>query len=637
MKFFKGYTQHCLNRPVLTSNKDDFLRQSTTGRNQAQSDFAHFITILSVFKAPVDRLCAIDLRLSRVFAGFTFFSVSAPITLYWRIIPFVKFEIECKMQAEWSSCDRRKIYLFCANNVGETRSSEVAFQGEYTMICVTIGCGSHKRMLEEWKNLAEDNVKFVELRLDYLRKEPQLFRLLPNRPTAVLATVRRPSDGGNWRGSEEERLKLLRSLIAEGVEYIDLEVDVAPKIPRYGKTKRIISYHNMEETPSDLDAIYNEALTSGDPDVIKIAVTPKTIEDVFRLVEFTKRVNSDRSKPRTLTLAMTEMGFFTRVLGKKWGVPYTYASFSDSRTLAPGLPYYKTLRDVYRYDEINSKTTVYGVVADPIGHSLSPLIHNKSFAKEGINSVYIPFRVPKEELGVFVDKAREELELKGLSVTIPHKMEIMKKLTRVDPSCELIGACNTVVFDENGAYGYNTDYISAVLSIETSMAGRPVGANEESPLAGLSAMVLGAGGAGKALAYGLRERGARVVIADRKVEEGERIATSLGCEFCPWDERTGYVVQVLANCTPIGMFPNVDESPMEAKYLRGGMVVFDAVYNPETTYLLRMAKEKGARIVSGLEMFVGQASLQFKLFTGKRASASFMRSIVRDSMSSIRG
>ena len=150
-------------------------------------------------------------------------------------------------------------------------------------------------------------------------------------------------------------------------------------------------------------------------------------------------------------------------------------------------------------------------------------------------------------------------------------------------------------------------------------------------------MVLGAGGAGKALAYGLRERGARVVIADRKVEEGERIATSLGCEFCPWDERTGYVVQVLANCTPIGMFPNVDESPMEARYLRGGMVVFDAVYNPETTYLLRMAKEKGARIVSGLEMFVGQASLQFKLFTGKRASASFMRSIVRDSMSSIRG
>ncbi|MGN1064830.1 MAG: type I 3-dehydroquinate dehydratase, partial [Thermoguttaceae bacterium] len=117
------------------------------------------------------------------------------------------------------------------------------------MICVIIGCGSHKRMIEEWQKLAEDNVKFVELRLDYLRKDPQLYRLLPNRPTAVLATVRRKSDGGMWRGTEEERIKLLRSLIAEGVEYVDLESDVAPNIKRFGKTKRVVSYHNLEETP----------------------------------------------------------------------------------------------------------------------------------------------------------------------------------------------------------------------------------------------------------------------------------------------------------------------------------------------------------------------------------------------------
>ncbi len=504
------------------------------------------------------------------------------------------------------------------------------------MICVTIGCGSHKRMIEEWQKLAEDKVKFVELRLDYLRKEPQLFRLLPNRPTAVLATVRRKSDGGNWRGTEEERIKLLRSLIAEGVEYVDLEVDVAPQIPRFGKTKRIVSYHNMTETPEDLDAIRNEAIEKCDPDVVKIAVTPKSISDVFRLIDFLKRANADRSKPRTLALAMTEMGFFTRVLGKKWGCPYTYASFSQARTMAPGLPFYKTMRDEYRYDEINSDTAVYGVVADPVQHSLSPTIHNRSFADQGMNSVYLPFRVPKEELSEFVDKASEVLNLKGLSVTIPHKMEIMKKLSQFDPAVETIGACNTVVVDGNTRFGYNTDYIAAVLSIETAMAGRPVRPGEESPLAGQSALVLGAGGAGKALAYGLHERGARVIIADRKVEEGERIARWLGCEFCPWDEREGYVVQVLANCTPIGMFPNVDNAPMDLKSLRGGMVVFDAVYNPETTYLLRMAKEKGCKVVSGVEMFVGQACLQFKLFTGKRASASFMRRVIRDAMSAVR-
>lgn len=503
------------------------------------------------------------------------------------------------------------------------------------MICVTIACGSHKRMIEEWQNLANDRVKFVELRLDYLRKTPELHRLLPNRPSAVLATVRRKSDGGSWKGSEDERLKLLRTLIAEGVEYIDLESDVAPKIPRYGKTKRVVSYHNMEETPEDLDAIRNDILAHGDADVIKIATTPKSLEDVYRLIAFMKKSNREKGKPRTLAIAMTELGFLTRVLGRKWGAPYTYASFSDRRLIAPGLPFYKTLRDVYRYDEIDSDTEVFGVIADPVAHSLSPLVHNSAFAAQEMNRVYLPFRVPASELDSFFNNATEVFNLKGLSVTIPHKTAVINKLTQLDPAVEMINACNTVVFDGMNRYGYNTDYIAAALCIETAIAGRPVPMSEKSPLNGMGAMVLGAGGAGKALAYGLSERGARVIIADRDVDKGEQVAKSLGCEFCPWEERGGYVVEILANCTPIGMFPNVDESPMELKSLRGGMTVFDAVYNPETTYLLRMAREKGCKIVSGVEMFVGQACLQFKLFTGKRTSASFMRQIVRRELSAI--
>ncbi len=504
------------------------------------------------------------------------------------------------------------------------------------MICVIIGCGSHRRMLEEWQNLAEDGVKFVELRLDYLRKDPQLYRLLPNRPSACLVTVRRKSDGGMWRGTEEERIKLLRSVIAEGVEYVDLESDIAASIPRFGKTKRVVSYHNMEETPEDLDAIRNEILEKCDPDIVKIAVTPKSIDDVFRLIDFMKRANSNHPKVRTLALSMTEFGFFTRVLGKKFGAPYTYASFSKKRLMAPGLPFYRELRDDYRYDEINKETEVYGVVADPIEHSLSPTIHNRSYAEQGMNCVYLPFRVKKEELDSFITQAVPVLNLKGLSVTIPHKVEIIKKLTQLDPAVESIGACNTVVLDGGNLNGYNTDYLAAILSIETAMAGKPPKRGEPSPLAGLSALVLGAGGAGKALAYGLHERGARVIIAARNVEEAQRVASWVGCEFCSWEERTGYVVQVLANCTSVGMFPNVDDTPMDLQYLRSGMTVFDCVYNPETTYLLRMARDKGCKVVSGIEMFVGQACLQFKLFTGQKASASFMRKVVRDALSATR-
>ncbi|MBQ2790438.1 MAG: shikimate dehydrogenase, partial [Thermoguttaceae bacterium] len=152
----------------------------------------------------------------------------------------------------------------------------------------------------------------------------------------------------------------------------------------------------------------------------------------------------------------------------------------------------------------------------------------------------------------------------------------------------------------------------------------------------VSAMVLGAGGAAQAVARGLKDRGARGSIAARSEEKGREAAKRLGCEFCAWQDRGAYVVQVLANCTSVGMFPNVDESPMEQQTLRAGTVVFDAVYNPETTYLLRMARQRGCKTVSGVEMFVGQACLQYKLFTGEKASGSFMRKVVRDAMSAVR-
>lgn len=506
------------------------------------------------------------------------------------------------------------------------------------MICVTIGCGSHKRMIEERQKLADDGVKFVELRLDYLRKKPELYRLLKDRPNVALATARRKEDGGQWRESEEARLALLRELIVCGVDYVDLEVDVAPKIPRFGKTKRVVSYHNMKETPRDLDGLRRKMIDECDPDVVKIAVTPKNIGDAFRLVDFLRRANAPEriaaGEPKTLGIATTEYGWFTRVLGKKFGCPYTYAGFSEKRIIAPGLLPYKTLRDLYRYDDINAETKIFGVVADPVTHSLSPAIHNRSFVEMRLNCAYVPFRVAPEDLSEFIDRA-PELGVRGLSVTIPHKVAIMEKLNgKVDAAVQATGACNTVVWGPDGKLnGFNTDYMAALLAIETAM-GRKAGA--PSPLQGASAMVLGAGGAAQAIVCGLKDRGARVIVAARSEEKGNALAKRFGCEFCRWENRGGYVVQVLANCTSVGMFPNVDESPMEQQMLRPGTVVFDAVYNPETTYLLRMARQRGCKTVSGVEMFVGQACLQYKLFTGQKASGSFMRSVVRGALSAVR-
>lgn len=496
------------------------------------------------------------------------------------------------------------------------------------MICVSIACGSHKRMLTELNDLAEAGIKLVELRLDFLRKMPDLGRLLPNRPIPVIVTVRRKQDGGLWSYDEEKRMILLRSAIISGADYVDIEADIAKSIPRYGTAKRLISYHNFEKTPEDLEALRNKILQETDPDIIKIAVTPQSVGDLFRIFDFMKKANAPGAAKPTIVIGMGEIGFPTRVLSKKYGAPFTYATFSQQRLITPGIVYYKTLQDQFRYESLNAETEVYGVIADPIAHSLSPLIHNASFAAADLNKIYLPFRVPTGEVAEFIEKA-PGIDVRGLSVTIPHKSAVIPKLTRLDPAVEEIDACNTIVFRDDAVFGYNTDYLAAALCIETAMGEVK---NGTSPIAGKQVLVLGAGGAGKAVAYGLIKKGGRVTITDIDSKRAEKVAEQLDCSFCDWDARKSYVSSVLANCTSVGMYPDLNETPIGAESIRNGMFVFDAVYNPEQTYLLRLAKQKGATPISGLEMFIGQACLQFKLFTGEKASASMIRGLLKEAL-----
>jgi len=495
------------------------------------------------------------------------------------------------------------------------------------MYCVSIACGSHTRMIEEYQALVADGVQLVELRLDFLRREPDLTRLLKEKKTQIVITCRKPEDGGLWRDTEEKRQKLLRQAILDGVDYIDLEEKTAKAIPRHGKTKRIISYHNLSETPKNLQEIWDN-LAKCDADIVKIAVFPQNLSDVFRVFELLK---ANSHKIPTIAVSMGDLGVMTRILAPKFGSPFTYSTFSSKRVIAPGLLTYKTLRDVYHYDEIDENTEVFGVIGYPIGHSLSPLIHNKSFVEAGMNRVYLPFLVPPEDLNTFIEHA-SSIGVRGLSVTIPHKVNVLRKLTHSDPAVEQIGACNTIIIDNYDMFGYNTDYAAAILSIEAAMGGK---VNGESPLKGHSALVLGAGGAGKALAYGLISRGAKVTVTDIDYNRALDLAKQLDCTEIEWEMRHGLRCTILVNTTPVGMHPNVDETPYDKAGLREGMVVFDAVYNPENTLLIKNAKFRKCITVSGVEMFVGQACLQFKLFTGTPASASLMRNTVRNAISAV--
>jgi 3-dehydroquinate dehydratase/shikimate dehydrogenase len=497
-------------------------------------------------------------------------------------------------------------------------------------------------MINEHQALAADGVQLAELRLDFLRRAPELHRLLPDRPTATLLTVRRKQDGGLWTDSEENRLLLLRSAITQQPEFIDLEVDIADKIPRYGKTRRIISYHNIGGMPDNIESLHKEML-SKDPDVIKIAVNPKTIAEMFRFIAFVREKNAEAKKNgtklagdgngiRVVGICMGETGKASRILAKKFGMPFTYSTFSESRVIAPGLMVYKEMLDLYHYEQTDADTKVFGIIGNPIGHSLSPLIHNKSFVEQKINAVYVPFPLDSEQVADFVEYA-PQWDIEGISVTIPHKVTVMKSLTKMDPAVSKIGACNTVVFKNGEKLGYNTDYLAAVSSIEIAMDGSP----QDTPgiLEKKNALVLGAGGAGMALVYGLKKRGAIVTVTDINKTRADELAQTMDIEVVDWDSRMSMkpAPEVIANCTPIGMHPNVEQTPFERSDFQRGTAVFDAVYNPENTLFLKNAASRGCTVISGVEMFVGQACLQFKFFTGEKASASFMRKLVKNAIS----
>ncbi|HPU05939.1 MAG TPA: shikimate dehydrogenase [Thermogutta sp.] len=488
-----------------------------------------------------------------------------------------------------------------------------------SIICVTIARGRHRHVIAEHRHLAEHGAKLVEIRLDYINGPVNVKRLLAERPCPVIMTCRRERDGGRFNGAEQQRQLILRTAIAEGVDYIDLEEDIAAEIPRFGQTKRIISYHNFRETPADLQALH-ERMSQLDPDIIKIATLANHPQDnlrMFRLVA--------QSRIPTVGICMGDMGIPSRILAGKFGSPFTYAAFHSDRAIAPGQLSFEEMTQVYRYEDIRHDTEVFAVIADPVGHSLSPIIHNAAFQKFGMNKVYIPIRVPREDLYEFIDQA-PQWGIKGLSVTIPHKEAILAKLTKADSIVRGIGAANTVIFEGKERLGFNTDCRAAIEAIEVAL-GTPVGGR--SPIHGKQALVLGAGGAGKAVAFGLIRAGATVTLTDGDAEKARLLAEKLDCAYVPWDDRHSVACDILANCTPVGMHPNVDESPFDAKYLRSHMLVFDAVYNPENTLLIKDARARNCKVVTGVEMFVRQACMQFKLFTGRDGPADLMREVLK--------
>ncbi|MCA9191424.1 MAG: shikimate dehydrogenase [Planctomycetales bacterium] len=489
------------------------------------------------------------------------------------------------------------------------------------MLCVTIGRGRHQHMIAEYQHLADLGADIVELRLDYLRRHIDLHRLLANRPCPVIITCRRREDGGRWEKSESERLTILRAAIASGVDYVDLEEDIAAAIPRYGSTKRIVSLHNFEFTPENLEEIQLRLATL-DADIVKIATLANSFTDCIRMLRLV-----DSSTVPTIGLCMGEMGMITRILALRYGAPFTYTTLTTERKIAPGQITFDMMRNVYRGHEINDSTKFFGVVADPVAHSMSPLIHNRAFQHHGLNYSYLPFRITAEELPLFVQWCRE-FGIGGLSVTIPHKEAMLQLVDEAESAARNIGALNTVAFTGGNAAGFNTDYRAAMDCLTAAVTAQDP--DNDDPFRGRGALILGAGGVARAIAYGLRQRGALVAISSRTLERAENLARQVGGRALPWNARYDIRPGIIVNCSPIGMHPNIDSSPYDKdRLVNPATIVFDTVYNPEQTLLVKEARAAGCFVINGLDMFVRQAAYQYKLFTGIEAPTDLMRETVK--------
>jgi 3-dehydroquinate dehydratase/shikimate dehydrogenase len=494
-------------------------------------------------------------------------------------------------------------------------------------ICVVVGRTRHKMVAVEIQEAAKRGAAFIELRLDFIAKAPDLNRLLANKPCPMVATVRRPQDGGRWGGSEDARQMLLKQcIVSDRFDWVDLETDVADDIRRFKDVKRIVSYHNLTEFPQDLEEIYAR-MCQQDVDVLKLVVSAQSPADNLRVLDLMKKA----TRP-TVAFCSGDLGFPSRILTLKYGAPFTYAAFNKERGVAPGIPSFEDLKRIYRLDRIDADTKVYGVIGDPVAHSHSPLVHNAAFHERGVNALYVPFRVPRGQLPGFLE-AFGAVPVEGYSVTIPHKEAAAQAAHTEDETVELTRAANTLIRRPHGFHAANSDFQAIIDALQSNLTRGP-----NAPPLDLHrrmVLILGAGGVARAAAHALHRAGANVHIANRTFDRAARLAAEIHAEALDWNARHKDNCDLVINCTPVGMHPNVDDSPVHASFLRPGMIVFDTVYTPETTLLIRDAKARGAQVITGVELFVRQAGEQFRLFTGLEPPLDLMGRVLRRALSPV--
>ena len=517
-----------------------------------------------------------------------------------------------------------------------------------TKLAVPIAARNIEQAGMQIKSALAAGADIIELRTDYLddlniepvKKLIAEVKSSGDKKLPVIVTCRDKRQGGAIDYPQKLRVDVLAAALKAGAEFIDFEYEnfisiegqekIRLALSQSSRGRLILSAHNFESKFENIGKLYRKILNVCPVAIPKLIYVANHINDCFDAFDLLHQTSAER-----IIFCMGAGGLISRIIAKKLGCFLTFASIDELNATAPGQLTIKDLKQLYRYDYIDAETQLYGVIADPVGHSLSPAIHNACFGQMQMNKLYLPLLVEggQSEFDSFLHHAlmRKWLNFRGFSVTIPHKQNALAYVRAsrgyIEPLAQKIGAANTLLVGPDGKLeAYNTDYAGALDAITAGMK------ISRAKLDGLPVAVIGAGGVSRAIVAGLSDARAQIRIYNRTVEKAQRLAAEFDCEFAPLDELNSLDAKLLINCTSIGMHPNVEATPVPKESLKRGMTVFDTVYNPDQTLLLKEAKKKRMKTIDGVSMFVNQAMAQFKLFTKTDGDPELMRKVVCESL-----
>lgn len=502
-----------------------------------------------------------------------------------------------------------------------------------TRICVSI-CESRASELAQSAAAAAGLADLIELRLDCLPGVEstlalrQLNALQLASPCPLILTLRPAEQGGRREIDALNRLAFWVENFLYDDEYrgfADIECDLLLLIhqsedERWKKLdwERVIcSHHDFTGMPAELEKIY-ERMASTPAHILKIAISAVDVTDCIPVFHLLDRARSEGRA--VVAIAMNDAGIATRILGPSRGAFMAYGSLDPSSTVAPGQLSAATLTDLYRIRELNRQTEIMGLMGSPVAHSISPQIHNAAFAAQGLNAVYIPFEVKeaKDFIRRMVDPRTREVDwrLRGLSVTAPHKSACLALLDELAPPAREIGAVNTVLIEDDRLIGHNTDAEAFLAPLRRRAI----------TLVGARCALLGAGGAAQSVLWALEREGADVTVFARDMSKANQLAEKFGARAAGVSDARFEGFDLVINATPLGTQGYLErETPAVSSQLQGARLVYDLVYNPPSTRLMREAAEGGIESIGGLEMLLAQAAAQFRLWTGQDAPLEVMR------------